>query len=132
MSDVIDREKIERQCKGLKQLLAVGSGNDFALGELHALNLVLDGFYLKEDKINSVHITIEDKIEDIKWNLAKRHFYTGVIIKATLYLELQARGLIEHSKDNNKLTMFGATVKIANISNWSASDVERGYKFISA
>lgn len=82
--------------------------------------------------LQSANITIEDKIEDIKWNLAKRHFYTGVIIKATLYLELQARGLIEHSKDKTKITMFGATVKIANISNWSASDVERGYKFISA
>jgi hypothetical protein len=46
--DIIDRDKIERQCKGLREMLSSGIPNDFAQGELHALSLVLNGFYLKK------------------------------------------------------------------------------------
>ena len=48
VNDVIDREKIQRQCNGLREILSSGIPNDFASGELHALNLVLSGFYLKK------------------------------------------------------------------------------------
>lgn len=48
ISDLIDRDKIQRHCNGLKEILSTGIPNDFAQGELHALNLVLNGFYLKK------------------------------------------------------------------------------------
>lgn len=52
MSEMIDREKIERQVEGLRHHLAnlqsLGLEADHIIGELHGLELVLSGFYLKD------------------------------------------------------------------------------------
>lgn len=50
MDDVIDREKIERQCRALIKSLDSGTVNDFIVGELHGLRMVLNGFYLKNQE----------------------------------------------------------------------------------
>lgn len=44
----IDEEKIKKQIEGLKNVIAK-TDMDFAHGELHALSLVLNGFYCKEE-----------------------------------------------------------------------------------
>lgn len=52
MSETIDREKIERQVEGLKyhikNLQNAGIDADYLIGEAHGLEMVLEGFYLKD------------------------------------------------------------------------------------
>lgn len=53
MKNVIDRKKIENQCKGLREVIKghdkLGLDYDYMAGELHGLEMVLEGFYLLDN-----------------------------------------------------------------------------------